>query len=102
MTDFDHRDLDRLVHSRILLAALSLLAGAERAEFTFLRNQVNTTDGNLSAHLRKLEEAGYVEAEKSFRDRKPVIRNRITEEGRAALRAYADRLEGMLGGLDSG
>lgn len=101
MTEFDHRELDRLVHSRIRLAVLSLLAGVDRAEFTFLRDQVNTTDGNLSAHVRKLEDAGYVESEKRFEDRKPVTRYRITGDGRRALRAYAERLGEMLETLDA-
>lgn len=100
MTEFDHRELDRLVHSRIRLSVLSLLAGVDRAEFTFLRDQVRTTDGNLSAHLSKLEDAGYVESEKRFADRKPVTRYRITGEGRRALREYAERLGAMLGGLE--
>lgn len=102
MTEFDHRELDRVVHSRIRLAVLSLLAGVDRAEFTFLRDQVNTTDGNLSAHARKLEEAGYVDSEKRFDDRKPVTRYRITEKGRRALREYAERLGTMLEAVDPG
>ena len=90
---FDHRQLDRLVHSRIRLAVLSILAAVEDAAFTYLRDQVNTTDGNLSTHMQKLEEAGYVEVDKSFRDRKPQTRYRMTPEGRDAFREYVDRLE---------
>lgn len=93
---YDHRRLDRLVHSRIRLAVLSILAAVDDAEFTYLRDEVNTTDGNLSTHLRKLEEAGYVAVDKSFRNRKPVTRYRMTEEGREAFTAYVDRLESML------
>lgn len=93
---FDHRALERLVHSRIRLAVLSILAAVADAEFTYLRDQVHTTDGNLASHLRKLEEAGYVEAEKSFVDRKPVTRYRITSPGKAAFGRYVDRLERML------
>ena len=93
---YDHRQLDRLVHSRIRLAVLSILASVEDARFTYLRDQVNTTDGNLSTHLRKLEEAGYVEVEKSFRDRKPVTRYRMTGEGRAAFREYVESLGQMV------
>lgn len=95
---FDHRQLDRLVHSRIRLAVLSILAAVEDAEFTYLRDQVNTTNGNLSTHMKKLEEAGYVEADKSFVDRKPVTRYRVTETGRQAFRTYVDRLETLLEG----
>lgn len=65
---------------------MAILAAVDDAEFTDLREQVNTTDGNLATHLRKLEDAGYVKADKSFRDRKPVTRYRMTEEGRAAFR----------------
>ena len=95
--EYDHRRLDELVHSRIRLAVLSLLAGADDAQFTYLRDEVNTTDGNLSTHLRKLEEAGYVDVDKGFRDRKPVTRYRMTEEGRRAFREYVERLGAMVG-----
>lgn len=95
---YDHRQLDRLVHSRIRLAVLSILAAVDDAEFTYLRDQVNTTDGNLSTHMKKLEDAGYVEPDKSFVDRKPVTRYRLTGDGREALRTYVDRLETMLEG----
>lgn len=95
---YDHRQLDRLVHSRIRLAVLSILAAVEDAEFTYLRDRVNTTNGNLSTHMKKLEEAGYVEADKSFVDRKPVTRYQVTETGRQAFRTYVDRLETMLEG----
>lgn len=94
--EFDHRRLDKLVHSRIRLAVLSILAGVEDAEFTYLRDQVATTDGNLSTHLRKLEDAGYVEVQKSFRDRKPVTRYRMTEDGRRAFGEYVERLGRMV------
>lgn len=90
---FDHRQLDRLVHSRIRLSVLSILAAVEDAEFTYLRDQVNTTDGNLSTHMKKLEDAGYVAVEKRFRDRKPQTRYRLTPRGRDAFREYVDRLE---------
>jgi len=95
--EFDHRKLDRTIHSRIRLAVLSVLAAVENARFTYLRDQVNTTDGNLSTHLGKLEEAGYIEVEKSFEDRKPVTRYRLTADGREAFREYVDHLGEMLG-----
>lgn len=101
MTEYDHRKLDRLVHSRIRLAVLSILAAVEDAEFTYLRDEVNTSDGNLSTHLRKLEEAGYVEVEKTFRDRRPLTRYRMTPEGREAFREHVERLGEMVGGLDA-
>lgn len=90
--------LDELIHAPVRLAAMSILAAVDDAEFTFLRERTGATDGNLGAHLRKLEEAGYVEAAKSFEDRKPVTRYRLTRRGRQAFRHYVDRLETMLSG----
>lgn len=88
--------LDELIHAPVRLAAMSILAAADDAEFTYLRERTGATDGNLGAHLRKLEEAGYVEATKSFEDRKPVTRYRLTRRGRQAFRRYVDHLETML------
>ena len=102
--EYDHRQLDRTIHSRIRLAVLSILAAVDSAKFTYLRDQVNTTDGNLSTHLGKLEEAGYVEVGKSFEDRTPVTRYRLTGEGREAFRDYVEHLGRMveLPGEDEG
>lgn len=96
MSEFDHRRLDEMIHSRIRLSAMAVLASVDDAEFTYLRKQVNTSDGNLGAHLRKLEAAGYVVAEKRFVDRKPSTRYRLTEEGRRAFTVYVNRLERLL------
>lgn len=96
MSEFDHRRLDELIHSRIRLAVIAILAAADDAEFTYLRDEVNTTDGNLSTHLRKLEEAGYVEVRKMFVDRRPVSRYRLTRTGREAFAAYVERMERLL------
>lgn len=96
MTDFDYQRLDDLIHSRIRLSAMSILAAVEDAEFTYLRDRIGATDGNLGAHMRKLEEAGYVEATKSFIDRKPVTRYRMTRDGRDAFRHYVDHLERLI------
>ncbi|MGH8129033.1 MAG: transcriptional regulator, partial [Gammaproteobacteria bacterium] len=60
MSNFDYTQLDAVIHSRIRLAVMATLASVENAEFTFLREQTGTTDGNLSTHLRKLEDAGYI------------------------------------------
>ena len=97
MAEFDHTQLDDLIHSRLRLAAMAVLASVERAEFTFLRDQVKATDGNLGAHLRKLEDAGYVTATKRFADRKPVTDYRITPSGRAAFEAYVQHLATLTG-----
>ncbi len=96
MTDFDYKQMDDLIHSRIRLAIMALLAGVQRAEFTFLRDQVKATDGNLGTHLKKLEDAGYVSAHKHFEDRKPVTHYALTRKGRQAFDQYLQRLEGLL------
>jgi DNA-binding MarR family transcriptional regulator len=96
MSEFDYQHLDDLIHSRIRLAAMSILAGVESAEFTYLRDRTGATDGNLGAHMRKLEDAGYVVVEKGFAGRKPVTRYALTARGREAFRRYVDRLETMI------
>lgn len=96
MAEFDHTRLDDLIHSRIRLAVMAVLATVERAEFTFLRDQVNATDGNLGSHLRKLEEAGYIAVSKRFLERKPVTDYTLTATGRAAFRAYVAHLESLV------
>lgn len=92
----DIPDLDPVVHGRLRLALLSLLAGVETAEFTWLRSKTNATDGNLGAQLLKLEEAGYVKAEKRFVLRKPQTLYRISAAGRTALRDYVRALQDLL------
>lgn len=94
--EYDHRRLDRLIHSRIRLAVMAILASVEDAEFTYLRDQVETTDGNLATHLQKLEEAEYLESEKEYVGQRPVTRYRLTGDGRDALTTYVDRMAEML------
>lgn len=96
MTDFDHQQLDEVIHSRIRLAIMAVLVTVDEAEFTLLRDKVNTTDGNLSVHLRKLEEANYLSVKKRFIDRKPSTSYTLTQRGRKAFEAYIDRLEQMI------
>lgn len=90
-------DLDPLVHGKLRLALLSLLSVVEEAEFTWLREKTGSTDGNLGAHLLKLEEAGYVGVEKRFTARKPVTFYRMTARGRAALEGYIASIKQLLG-----
>jgi DNA-binding PadR family transcriptional regulator len=90
-------DLNPVIHGKLRLALLSLLAGVEEAEFTWLRAKTNSTDGNLGAQLLKLEEAGYVAVEKKFVVRKPQSIYRITDEGRQALTEYVQALKQLLG-----
>jgi DNA-binding PadR family transcriptional regulator len=90
-------DLNPVIHGKLRLALLSLLAGVEQAEFTWLRAKTGSTDGNLGAQLLKLEEAGYVAVEKKFVMRKPQTIYRITENGRRALAEYVQALKQLLG-----
>lgn len=96
-SEFDYTLLDDIIHSRIRLAIISVLISVEEADFNFLKQNVNATDGNLSIHLKKIEDAGYLTAEKTFIDRKPNTKYRLTEAGREAFEKYVERLEKMLG-----
>lgn len=96
MTDFDYRQLDDIIHSRIRLAIMAVLVSVEQAEFTFLKEKVNTTDGNMSVHLKKLEEAGYLSAHKRFVNRKPLSSYKLTAKGRRAFELYVERLESLI------
>ncbi|HHU37261.1 MAG TPA: transcriptional regulator [Treponema sp.] len=96
---YNYRSYDSLMNSPIRLAAMSLLAGTEEAEFTFIREKTGTTDGNLSRHLSKLEDEGLIAVEKRFVGKKPVTVQRITENGRQALKDYVANLESLIGTL---
>lgn len=96
MTAFDHTELDDVIHGRLRLGVMAYLSTASPATFLELKAKVNATDGNLSAHLSKLEEAGYVRIEKQFEGKKPVTRVHLTDAGREAWIAYLDRLRAML------
>jgi DNA-binding PadR family transcriptional regulator len=90
-------ELNPVIHGKLRLALLSLLAGVEEAEFTWLRAKTGSTDGNLGAQLMKLEESGYVAVEKKFVQRKPQTIYRMTEAGREALQEYVQALRQLLG-----
>lgn len=96
MNEFDYQKLDDLIHSRIRLAVLALLITVDEAEFVFLKEKVNATDGNLSVHLKKLEDAGYIAVKKEFINRKPRTMYSLTKTGRKAFEAYLDNLEKMI------
>lgn len=98
---FAYRALDDVIHSRIRLAAVAILASVDDAEFTYLRDKIGATDGNLSVHLSRLTEAGYVEASRELVDGRPATRYRLSEQGRVAFQTYLKRMEGMLGGVAS-
>jgi len=90
-------DLDLLLHERGRLAIVSMLAAAPRAlTFTELRNELEMTDGNLSVHLQRLEEKGYVQIDKQFVGRRPQTSCRISKLGRKALDRYLDQLEAIV------
>lgn len=89
-------ELDPVIHAPARLAILSILVGAEEADFTFLRDKLEATDGNLSTHLSKLEKAGYVAVRKQFLDRKPNSTYRLTEKGRKAFAAYVRAVRSLI------
>jgi DNA-binding MarR family transcriptional regulator len=91
-------ELDRVIHERIRLAIAAALAANERLSFNELKALLGTTDGNLSVHARKLEDAGYVALEKSFEGRKPRTEYRLTAEGRKAFERYLNHLEALVRG----
>lgn len=88
--------LDRIVHERIRLGILSALAVNDQLAFNDLKALLRTTDGNLSVHARKLEEAGYLACAKSFAGRVPRTEYRLTAAGRRALERYLNDLEAVL------
>ena len=85
--------LDPVIHSPVRLAVLSVLASVRQAEFLYLKEVTGTTDGNLSTHLAKLEEAGYVAIKKKFVGKKPSTLCALTEKGRGAFLGYLKALE---------
>ncbi len=95
-------DLDRLIHERVRLGIVSALAVHESLTFNDLKATLQITDGNLSVHARKLEDAGYIECSKSFEGRMPRTEYRLTAAGRAALQQYVDHMEALLRALKEG
>ncbi len=89
-------DLDRVIHERLRLGIVSALAVSEKLAFVELKRLMKTTDGNLSVHARRLEEAGYIACEKSFAGRVPRTEYRLTEAGRRALERYLDHMEALI------
>lgn len=89
-------DLDRVIHERVRLAIVSALAVNDTLSFNELKTLLDTSDGNLSVHARRLEEAGYVTCDKSFEGRVPRTEYRITAAGRRALQRYLDHMEALI------
>jgi DNA-binding MarR family transcriptional regulator len=92
MSAFDIAGIDDIIHGRMRLGIMAYLAGAEIADFNELKRLLQATQGNLSIHLRKLEEAGYIAIDKSFLGRKPLTRARITPAGQRAFALYLDAI----------
>ena len=89
-------ELDRLIHERVRLAIVSALAVNQSLTFNELKGLLHTTDGNLSVHARKLEDAEYVTCVKSFEGRVPKTEYRLTAHGRRALERYLDHMEALI------
>jgi DNA-binding HxlR family transcriptional regulator len=94
--DFDISRIDDVIHGRLRLGVMAYLSGSGSADFNELKAKLSASDGNLSVQLRKLEEAGYVEIEKTYAGRKPLTRVAITDKGRTAFVAYLDAIEKLL------
>ena len=89
-------EIDRLVHEPARFQVMALLYVIESADFTFIMNQLGLTWGNLSAHITKLEEGGYVAVEKGFKGKRPQTMLSLTKEGRKAFQAYRQTMKQML------
>jgi len=95
-------NLNRLIHERTRLAIISALAVNDKLSFTELKNLLETTDGNLSVHARKLEEANYISCTKGFEGRVPRTEYSITREGRKVLKDYLSHMERIIGAIRGG
>jgi len=91
-----HSEIDRLIHEPARFQVLALLYVIESADFTFIMNQLGLTWGNLSAHITKLEDGGYVAVEKGFKGKRPQTMLSLTKEGRKAFQAYRQTIKQML------
>jgi DNA-binding HxlR family transcriptional regulator len=95
--EFDINRLDDVIHGRVRLGIMAVLSGIESADFNTLKARLQTTDGNLSVHLRKLEDAGFVAVTKRFEGRKPLTEASMTPAGRKAFVDYLDAMQGLVG-----
>jgi DNA-binding MarR family transcriptional regulator len=90
-------EIDRMIHERLRLGIISALAVNSSLTFKELKHTVKTTDGNLSVHARKLEDAGYINCSKTFEGRTPKTEFSLTTAGRRALERYLDHMEALIG-----
>ena len=95
-------NLDKVIHERQRLGMISALAANEKLSFNELKNLLGSNDGSISAHARKLEEAGYLTQEKSFQGRMPLTEYKITDTGRQALGRYLDHMETLIKAMKGG
>ena len=95
-------ELDRLIHDRVRLGILSALATDASLSFSELKKVLKATDGNLSVHARKLEDAGYIECSKGYEGRTPRTDYRLTREGRKALEQYVAHMEAIISHVRGG
>ena len=95
-------DLDRLIHEKVRLGIVSALAANQSLSFNELKKLLNTTDGNLSVHARRLEDAKYVTCTKTFEGRMPKTEYRLTAAGRKALEKYLDHMEALIKAMREG
>lgn len=97
MDGFDIDQIDEVIHGRVRLGVMAYLSAAGTAEFNELKARLQASDGNLSVHLRKLEEAGFIDVEKTYAGRKPLTRLHMTDDGRTAFTRYLDAIGRLVG-----
>ena len=93
---FNYQQIDNFIHSRIRLAIMAVLASVDEMGFNAIKKSVNATDGNLSVHLKKLEEQGYINIEKKFYNRKPLTTCKLTSKGEKSFSDYITTVENFL------
>lgn len=93
---FDIQEIDEVIHGRVRLGIMAYLSSGGVADFGELKARLQTTDGNLSVHLRKLEEAGFIKVDKIFQGRKPLTRASLTQSGREAFVTYLDQISRLI------
>jgi DNA-binding PadR family transcriptional regulator len=96
MSDFNISNIDPVFHSRYRLGIVALLSGGDEIEFNFFKKELKITEGNLSVHLRKLEDNSFITINKQFKNRKPRTSYRITEKGLRHYRAYLEEIGKLL------
>ena len=90
------KDLDPLLHSQLRLGVMSILISVESADFTFLKEKTRATSGNISVQIDKLEKAGYISVEKSFRGKRPLTTCKVTKKGVEVFETYVNHLKSYI------